>query len=462
MTLHKTRIIPFSPIFAIKGPCDDTLLAAVQKTVEQMIPEPLWNESTDLFSQLKKSLPTFHYSPLDDYSTFVTITVLCPAEHAQGVKHFYIDGISRLSEKAEVVGSMSLYFEFQNYPSLKFYIAQKTVAIRNQEELQSIRRHLPELIDDAKKKLPREWMRQSENIVHPIFMPRNEEELFRNLTDLTRQVKYIRDLPQVSIHFEKQTEIDLTFTVIVARLLKENETEPLQKLLEKSSLKIDIDDVRVMGYLKQKYPKESAILRVTLVKRPFFRPDFSVDLLKARQKIVAQLTQALGEFRDFNGGMILKQDEALAQLRLASGQLTKEKEFLLENYFYSLRPPIMQTVIDPSILKRHHELLNLSLDSDLRLEPYRILTDSTEKYFLCFIAATDPAFKADVLSAIGDLKISTRELTSSSIEIDKHSMLGFILRLDNPELQEILETTIRHTLREWGRGYVCELKEKTY
>lgn len=467
MTLHKPRIVPFSHLFLIKGSCDPAFLNAIQHIVDGMIPESLWHEvkhSLDpetvptIFYQLNRVLPIFHHSPLDDHSTSVTISVLCPAEYAQGVKHFYFDGIIRLTEKADVVGSIGLCFEFEQYPSLKFYAAQKVVAIRNKEELQLIRRQLPELIEEVKQKLPREWIRQSENIVHPIFMPRNEEELIRNLIDLTRQVKYVRDLPQVSIHFEKQTEIDLTFTVIIARLVKEN-GEPLPKILERSDLKMDIDDIRVMGYVKQKYPKESAILRVTLVKRPFFRPDFSVDLLKARQKIVSQLKQCLGEFRDFNGGMILKQDEALTQLRQESGNLTPNLEFILENYFYSLRPGVMQTVHDPSVLKRHYDLLTHGLESDLRLEPYRILADSTEKFYLCFIVATDPVFKTEVLNAIAQLKITTRELTSSSIEIENYSMLGFILRLDTPEMGELFENTLRHALREWSRGFFCPIEK---
>src|SRR5690606_28147389 len=107
---------------------------------------------------------------------------------------------------------------------------------------------------------------------------------------------------------------DLTFTVLAAALLKKR-GEPIRKKLEKSRLKIDIDHIRTMGYLLHKYPKEAAIFHITISKQPFFRPDHSVDLLKARQKIALELQYFLGEFRDFNGGMILKQDEALEALR---------------------------------------------------------------------------------------------------------------------------------------------------
>lgn len=264
--------------------------------------------------------------------------------------------------------------------------------------------------------------------LHPIFMPRNEEETIRNLILLLGQIKYVRDLPQASIHFERQTDDTLAFTVLTARLLKK-EMAPLRELLEKVQLKMDIDEVRTMGCLLKKHPKEGAILRITVDKRPFFRPDHSVDLLRARQEIVRELTNCLGKFRDFNGGMILKQDEALRQLRQLLGNLTEEQEFLLENYFYSLKPAISQTVHDVEILKRHHRLLTTVLHSDLQ-----VIGELNDPFFLCFIAARTPSFKEHILSAIAPLKITPRNLTSSFLEVNGLWTMGFILHSECAEL----------------------------
>ncbi|HSX10907.1 MAG TPA: hypothetical protein VLF94_04240, partial [Chlamydiales bacterium] len=334
MTLHKPKIIPFNHHFMIEtsvGPDDphSFFLNAVQQIVDSLIPESLWlemkssSELEAIFYRLETLLPIFKASPLDDESESLAISYLCPAEYTHHARRYVIDTLSKWlipGKQVEIAGGISLNFQFVHAPAHKFFVAQEIVSIRNAHENASIQRNLPDLISDLKEKLPCEFLRQAENVVHPIFMPRNEEELIRNLIVLATQIKYVRDLPQVSIHYEKQTDVDLNFTVIIARLLKGN-IEPLRKLLDKSALKMDIDDVRIMGYLKQKYAKEAAIVRVTVDKKRFFRPDYSVDLLRARQKIVSQLNQCLGEFRDFNGGMILKQDESLGQLRQELGKL---------------------------------------------------------------------------------------------------------------------------------------------
>ncbi|MES2273301.1 MAG: hypothetical protein V4487_03835 [Chlamydiota bacterium] len=304
-----------------------------------------------------------------------------------------------------------------------------------------------------RQKLPTELIRQIENVVHPIFMPRNEEELIRNLIVLSKQIKYVRDLPQITIHYEKQAEFDLTFTVIILRLLKGN-TEPINKLLEglQSSLKIDIDDIRIMGYLKQKYPKEATILRLTLDKSSFFRPDYSVDLLRARQKIVSELEALIGEFRDFNGGMILKQDEALTQLRQELGTLCQPQELLLETYFYSLKPGIMQTIHDSAVLRKHFELLIKTLECDFCQNPYQMNTLYLNQFFLGFIKASAPNYKEEILNAIAQLKIPSHELTTSYLQIDQSANFGFILRTDAPEMAQQFESKVLQTLRKLESG----------
>lgn len=470
MTSHKPKIIPFSHLFSIQplnqhwNEPDDPhsyFMNAVQQMVDGIIPESLWFETKPetVFYRLASLLPIFKHSLLDDSSQSLFITYLYPGEYTHHARRYVVDTLSKWlipGKQTEIKGGINLNFQFMQDPSHKFFIAQEIIAIRSIQENLAMRKSLPDLITELKEKLPCEFVRQAENIVHPIFMPRNEEELIRNLIVLTTQIKYVRDLPQVSIHYEKQTDLDLTFTVIIARLLKGN-IEPMRKILEKSNLKMDIDDVRVMGYLKQKYAKEAAILRVAVDKKPFFRPDYSVDFLRARQKIVSELSRCLGEFRDFNGGMILKQDESLGQLRQEIGKLSQEKEFLLENYFYSLKPGIMQTVHDSLVLKKHFELLTTVLESDLKLQPYQMVVESIGKFFLCFIAATSPTFKEGVLNAIAPLEISSRDLTTSFLEIENRTAMGFVLRMESPEIEQQFQNAVIGAFREWCNRFYCPL-----
>lgn len=468
MSLDRPKIVPFSHQFLIQPATGfhdphSYFLNAVQQMIDRIIPESLWEEresgadAETLLYHLSSLLPIFKHTELADTSESLAITYLCPAEYTYQARRYVIDTLSKWlvpGKQLEIAGGISLNFKFIQAPEQKFFIAQDIVSIRNREENVAIRKNLPDLIGQLKKKLPCEFLRQAENNVHPIFMPRNEEETIRNLIVLTNQIKYVRDLPQVSIHYEKQTDVDLTFTVIIARLLK-GTIDPLRKILEKSRLKMDIDDVRVMGYLKQKYAKEAAVLRVTVNKRPFFRADYSVDLLRARQQIVAGLVDCLGEFRDFNGGMILKQDEALSQLRHDLGILSQEKEFILENYFYSLKPGIMQTVHETAVLKKHFELLNAVLTADFKLQPYQIVREVAGKFLLCFVAAPSGSYKENVLDAIAPLEISSRNLTMSFLEVEETSAMGFILRMETGEVAQAFQEAIENAFKEWSHRFYC-------
>lgn len=310
-------------------------------------------------------------------------------------------------------------------------------------------------IKQLKEKLPLKLIRHIETVAHSIFMPRNEEELLRNIIILANQIKYVRDLPQLSIHYEKQTDTHLFFTIILVRLKTKN-TTPLQEIFEpiQESIKIDIDEIRTAGFLKKKYPKEAAILHVSVDKESFFRSDYSVDLLKARQKVFSTLASSLGEFRDFNGGMIIQQDQALSQLRQSAEPLKPYSELLLENYFYSIRPAMMQTIYDSAIPKAHFELLLKIIDTKLENKPYLIHQNQIKNFHLCWIQAAAPTFKDEVISAIG---LPSHELTNSFLQIDQQSMLGFILRIKNEEAIEKFQMIILKALNDWSKNFICSL-----
>jgi hypothetical protein len=443
------KIIPFSHPFMIQAPfVGADILNAAQALVDGMIPPSLWSivpdEAETVTHRLKNALPLFSHTPVDEIGDSFAITYLCPAESAEKAKRLMAELTTW-----PLVGSFTLHFQFVQDASQKFFIAQEIFSLQDEETKNTIKRTLPELIAQLKEKFSSEFNASSDHIVHPVFMPRNEEEMIRNLILLSSQIKYVKDLPQVSIHFEKQTETSLFFTVILARLLR-GKLEPLRKLLEKSRLKMGIDDVRVMGYLKQKYPKEAAVIHVCLDKKTFFRANRSVDLLKARQKVASELALCIGEFRDFNGGMILKQEEALALLKKELGKMSRQQEFLLEEYFYSLKPAIMRTVHDTPLLKRHFELLNEVLTADLKFEPYRFYFEPMGKFLLCYLAARSSGFKEPLTTALATLELSSRDVTSSFLEIGETATMGFIVKAESSELAFKFQRIAVAAMREWA------------
>lgn len=306
------------------------------------------------------------------------------------------------------------------------------------------------------EKLPTELKKQIEIVAHPIFMPRNEEELLRNLIVLSKEIKYLRDLPQVSIHYEKQTDENLSFTVLLARIYTKKSLS-ISQMAEQSQneIKIDIDHIRTSSKLKKRHPIETVILRATLPKTPFFRPDYSIDLLRARQKIVQDLYQRIGEFRDFNGGIIIQQERAIGSLRNALLPMSPYYEMLLENYFYSLRPAVMQTIHDTSTLAIHFTLLLDLEKTPFNHRSYVLHEQTLDRFYIGWIQCIAPGFKEEVLKVTG---LPSHELTISFLQIDQISALGFILKISSLETVELFHQKLLKALTSWETHFACPIQ----
>ena len=160
-----------------------------------------------------------------------------------------------------------------------------------------------------KRALPQELERRIENLVPSLFVTYNQEEIFKSILMLSRELRYVRDLPQVMIVFEEQLKSALVFSVIITRILRKG-----MKRWDNSRLIHFSDQARcvqtnsqIVGYLRKTFPKEAIILRLQISKDPgFLRMDSSIDLYLAREKISSLIREKVGEFRDYNGGLISK------------------------------------------------------------------------------------------------------------------------------------------------------------
>jgi hypothetical protein len=317
--------------------------------------------------------------------------------------------------------------------------------------------HLSFSINDIrhlKQTLPTLLKRRVENVIHPIFMPRNEEEVLRNIVLLSKQIKFLRDLPHLTIHYEKQSDLEISFLIVLVRLLKEKDL-PFRELCKGSGLKIAIDEIRSAGSLKRRCPKEAVVFRAIIDKRLFFRKDFSLDLKRARQQVVAELRKFIGEFRDYNGGMIHKQDEALENLRKVLGPFAAQHELLLENFFYSLRPGIMQTIHTGEHLAILFKLLLEVLDEDLVQKGFSLKVVGEGKYFFALIGAAATTFKEEVQSAVAKLKIASYDLTTTFLHVHELATLGYILRTEDMERRQELQQALLEAMLNWKINFSC-------
>jgi hypothetical protein len=292
------------------------------------------------------------------------------------------------------------------------------------EEIRKLRRELP---IDLKDRI--------ESLIHPIFMPRNEEEIMRNILSLSSQIKYLRDIPQVVITFDEQADRHLFFTVILVRILRAKD-HSVQKMFQDSDTTMEYlsDRVKTIGYIRKRYPKEAVVFRVKIKKDRFLRKDHSIDLYRARRYVVDELSRIMGEFRDFNGGMISKQNELLSQVKSLLVSSGKYHDMLLENLFYSLQPATMRSVLEPTPLKILCQMLFEVVDARFfEIVRTSIKTRDEGNYFIVMIASDEPFMKDRVNRELAKLAIAPNDLATAYVTVSDTPCLGYIFRCDQAE-----------------------------
>lgn len=277
------------------------------------------------------------------------------------------------------------------------------------------------------QRLPSRLVGRIEHLQRPIFMPRNEEEVMKNIVMLSGQLKYVKDLPQVIISFEEQTFKSLTFTVILVRILHDNcqNANLLLKMLN-ASLNVSIERERKLGKLRQRYDKEALVMKVSIESLMFLREDDSIDLYKARQFVLKEFEKVFGHVRDFNGGMISKQAESLYKLKNLLGHVAADNRLLLENFFHSIYPIEMRSVVSSLPLKELFLLLLNVLNHKSEGRGFKEVCKQTKGFDVYLIEFHDLRLKQKVINQMGQLQIMSRKLIQLHLQTSDRIFLGFI------------------------------------
>ncbi len=293
------------------------------------------------------------------------------------------------------------------------------------EEVNLLRSALPEKIKE-----------NIEQLTHPIFMPRNEEEVLRNIMALSRQLRFVNDIPQVVISLDEQTGNELSFTVILLRAKGEGDPN-VQELfaMTRTDLKYISDRVRHVGQIRRKYIKEATVFRTLVDGQSFLRPDHTVDFYKAREYVLKEISRIVGEVRDYNGGMIYKQTESLGALKSALGRAAEQNDILLEKFFYSLAPIEMRSSLETEPMKQLFLLFLQAIKAEPRRKEGDWLFKQDAKRVFAVMPYADAGQKKKIAQAILSLGIPAHRLVSFSLDIHETSYVGYLLLTEEAALQ---------------------------
>ena len=335
----------------------------------------------------------------------------------------------------------------------RFQASQSPIAsIYVELEKEDGSRFFPIEVGTLRDHLTDELSKRIENLVPSLFIVRNEEEIMRNIFLLSQELKKVGDLPQIMISFDQHSQEDLIFTVVLLRI-KDQKSKSIQDLLSDVDPKIRFitDRVQNVRYLDKDHPIEANVFRLQIAKlHIFLRMDFSVNLYLARQEIVTFLNKELGEIRDYNGGMILKQGELLVQFKHLFQDLSTRNQELLENFFYSLNPIEAQATIPLNCLSFFFDLfLGLADKEFSKKVDYDLDIEQTEGGKFAVMRARSPDYRVTLEEGLKKAEIYDRSIVSTTLSFEGSHYLGYYLATPTEEKSQQFEEAIRLSLQKW-------------
>lgn len=309
-------------------------------------------------------------------------------------------------------------------------------------------------LKELKQKLPAELKNSIEYLTPSLFVPRNEEELYRNIVSLSQELRYVHDLPQAIISFQEQRYDLLKFNVILLRLLTKK-SQPLQELVQGLPPEVHFLSERVaqLGMLRKKYTKEANVFSLEIASHLFLRKNHSVDLVRARQYVVKVLEMLVGPFRDFNGGFLHKQNEQLESIQRELGEEGKAHELLLENLFYSLTPSIMQTLISPESGKQLCSLFLKMLEVDLDQPATAVMQkNASESSLAVVVKGNCPELKESLTDALKPLALDSFKCAVSALDVEGNTYVCYLYLNPTEEESKAFLDALEGALTAWKRS----------
>ncbi len=304
-----------------------------------------------------------------------------------------------------------------------------------------------------REELPKALRGAVEQLMPCLFNSSNDEEVYRHLMSLNRELSDPQDLPHVMIAFLTQAGTSLSFRVIIARI-RESDEETIDGLISRRAPKetaCTLEHLFPLARLRRRRIKEGASLRFLFPRDRFVRKDYAVDLVKAREYIAQTVREIFGEFRDCNGGLLQKQGEQLKEVKSLLG--CAWDELLIENLFYSLTPAFAQGTLSPELLVNFFQLFisSIAASRGSSREP-AVHTRHEEETFYLLVTNPPAGFKEDFESQIKAPLFEPQALVSTHLTVDGCTFIGYLYPHCDPLAAQSLDDSVQRVLQSSKAG----------
>ncbi len=294
----------------------------------------------------------------------------------------------------------------------------------------------------------KEKMKNSiQRLIPSMFMKLNQEEVYKNILILSQEISSVNDLPQVSITLDQHTGKEIAFHITMVQIAPFHRFSFKERILGCS---IILDRVIPVRHLDG-HQVEASLFKLLLPYEPsLVRSDGSLDFYAARQRVSQHLLGAIGEFRDYNGGLLIKQQELLFSFKQTLPSEASRDPELIEIFFHALVPLEKQALLDPVVLSElfthfvNHRKEKLTNSLSLKVQP-----DEQKTFIL--VRSSDPSMSETISGVLRNYLPNTKDWAYNILETSEEVSFNCVLLKSSTSHAEAFILAIRKALHEWSQ-----------
>ena len=286
-----------------------------------------------------------------------------------------------------------------------------------------------------------------ESLSPSVFRGLNEEEIYKNILVLNQEIKSVKDFPQACITLDQQTGKEIVFRVALVHIEPFHRFSLKERFFDCSFVS---ERVSVVKHLENR-PVEGHVFRLHLPRvDSLLRSDGSLDFYAARKKVVSLLTNAIGEFRDYNGGILIKQQELFQHFKDNFLELANYDAELMETFFYGLIPLEKQAFMQEKILFSlfvyflQNRVEKVSAEAPYSLKIYR----EENRVYIC-VCGEDPAIKEVISSVFQSGGFRSQEIVYNIIDVEEKVFFNCALLSSTTVEVETFIQALQESLHKW-------------
>jgi oligopeptide transport system substrate-binding protein len=298
-----------------------------------------------------------------------------------------------------------------------------------------------------KSSLERKIKKSIQRLSPTIFMEFNEEEIYNNILTLSQEINSIQDLPQAHITLDQQTGKEVIFRVNLVHISPFHRFSLKDRFFDTTFVSERVLTVKKVN----NHPVKAHIFCLHFSRDAnLLRGDGSLDFYSARQKVVSLITAAIGPFRDYNGGILIKQQELFLRFKESFLELSQTDLELMELFFYSLVPLEKQVLLNEKTLEC---LFSYFLENqNEKLPPgafysFKIYREKDDLYLI--IQGEEASLKDVILSALQKELFEVQDSAYSLIDVEEKMFFSCVISRPKVQEAETLIQLLQEALLKW-------------